>query len=141
MLTHVRFVLLLCLGAMAAPAAAAAGSWPDLLGPEPDLAQDIFDADGFGLAVSFKIPLGSAYSRIAIVGGKAVTMYSDGRSDLMVALEAATGRELWRYRIDDTHRGHDGSDDGPLSSPVIDDGIVYGVAPRGKVFGLRMADG
>ncbi len=130
MRTYLRSVLLLCLCLLAAPAAASTGGWPGLLGPEPSLAKGAFDTDGFGLEMSFKIPLGSAYSRVAIVDGKAITMYSDGTSDLMVALEAASGRELWRYRIDATYKGHDGSDDGPLSSPVIDDGIVYGVGPH-----------
>jgi outer membrane protein assembly factor BamB/enterochelin esterase-like enzyme len=71
-----------------------------------------------------------------------VTGFSDGTSDWMVALDVKSGRELWRYRMaEETYRGHDGSDDGPVATPTIHGGQIYGLTPRGRLFALRLADG
>ena len=119
--------LLLTLGlllVLAAPifADAAAGAWPHLRGPGLDgrvTTDGVFDQQGLGLELAWKTELGPAYSGVSIADGTAVTFYSDGDSDLAVALDADDGRVSWTYRIDSVYRGHDGSSDGPLSSPVM----------------------
>ena len=58
-----------------------------------------------------------------------------------MALDASTGAEQWRYRISETYKGHDGSDDGPLSTPSIAGGVVYGLGARGGLFAVSLADG
>jgi outer membrane protein assembly factor BamB len=100
----------------------------------------VFDAP-FGLAVAWKQPLGSAYSAISVLGDVGVTMTSDGKDDLLVAFDTATGDERWRYRLSDMYAGHDGSHDGPNSTPAIHDDTVYAVAPSGQVVAVRLADG
>jgi len=134
--------------ALAAPvfadAGAAAGAWPHLRGPGLDgrvTTDGVFDQQGLGLELAWKTVLGPAYSGVSIAGGTAVTFYSDGESDLAVALDADDGRVSWTYRIDSVYRGHDGSSDGPLSSPVIHEGTVYGLGARGQLFALRLDDG
>jgi enterochelin esterase-like enzyme/outer membrane protein assembly factor BamB len=141
--------LLLTLGlllVLAAPtfAGAAAGAWPHLRGPGLDgrvTTDGVFDQQGLALELAWKTELGPAYSGVSIAGGTAVTFYSDGESDLAVALDADDGRVSWTYRIDSVYRGHDGSSDGPLSSPVIHEGTVYGLGARGQLFALRLDDG
>ncbi|MCP4654139.1 MAG: PQQ-binding-like beta-propeller repeat protein, partial [bacterium] len=118
--------------------------WPTWSGPHSDLTaagDGIFDRPGFGLEVLWSKPLGSGYSGIVVAGERVVTAFSDGESDLVAALDAATGDELWRYRIAETYKGHDNSDDGPLATPTIHDGLVYGLGARGRLFALRLADG
>jgi enterochelin esterase-like enzyme/outer membrane protein assembly factor BamB len=70
-----------------------------------------------------------------------VTAFSEGDSDFVAALDAGSGEELWRYRIGELYEGHEGSDDGPLATPAIHDGTVFGLGPRGKLFALRLAGG
>lgn len=126
------------------PALAAANGWPHLRGPEQDgrvAAGGVFDVEDLALEVAWKVPLGPAYSGIAIADGKAVTLYSDGQSDLAIAVDTATGKKLWNHKIDAVYRGHDGSSDGPLSTPLIHDGMVYVLGARGQLFALRLADG
>ena len=41
-----------------------------------------------------------------------------------VAFAADGGEEIWRYRIGDTYAGHDGSHDGPISTPLMTGGRV-----------------
>ena len=135
-------LFLLVASVLALPARAA--DWPHLRGPHLDgrltnvpwLARD-----GLQLEPVWNMPLGSGYSGIALSAGQAVTMFSDGESDYVMALDASTGVELWRYTIGKTYKGHDGSHDGPLSTPVIDEGAVYVLGPFGKLFALKLQDG
>ncbi|MFB3111564.1 MAG: PQQ-binding-like beta-propeller repeat protein, partial [Gemmatimonadales bacterium] len=98
-------------------------------------------AANLGFEIVWKRSLGSGYSGITVADGRVITMYSDGRFDTLVALDAAKGAELWRYRFAPTYRGHDGSVDGPLSTPTVDESLVYGLGPRGHLFAVRLADG
>ncbi|MCP4661647.1 MAG: hypothetical protein GY856_40110, partial [bacterium] len=96
--------------------------WPTWSGPHSDLTaagDGVFDRPGFGLEVHWSKPLGTGYSGIVVAGERVVTAFSDGESDLVTALDAATGDERWRYRIAETYKGHDNSDDGPLATPTI----------------------
>ena len=118
--------------------------WPLWSGPAGNLTSlgnGLFDGGGFGLERVWSRPLGSAYSGIVVVGGWLTTAFSDGESDYLVALDASSGVEQWRYRISDTYKGHDGSDDGPLATPTIDGGVVYGLGARGGLFAVSLEDG
>jgi len=133
--------IVVCLVALSV---AVAGDWPHLRGPNLDgrVAGAGALQDGqFGLKLAWKAPLGPGYSGVAIADGRAVTLYSDGESDWAVALDVKTGKQAWRYRIAEANKGHDGSDDGPLSTPVISDGVVYGLGPKGQLFAVRVSDG
>jgi outer membrane protein assembly factor BamB len=118
--------------------------WPRWSGPSYNLATTAGGAlnrPNLGLELLWQRPFGPAYSAISVVGDRLVTAYSDGESDWFVALEVATGEELWRFRLGDTYRGHDGSEDGPVATPTIHDGIVYCLGPRGLLVALRLEDG
>lgn len=117
--------------------------WPRWRGQNSDsksLAEGVFK-EGYGLKVSWKRPLGSGYSSISIADGHAVTMFSDSTFDYVISLDAETGAEQWRYKIDSTYVGHDGSHNGPISTPVIDDGKVFAVGPKGHLLALGLESG
>ncbi len=118
--------------------------WPMWSGPEGNLTSlgnGVFEGGAFGLERVWSRPLGSAYSGIVVSGGRLATTFSDGESDYLVALDASTGAEQWRYRVSDTYKGHDGSDDGPLATPTIADGAVYGLGAMGELFAVSLEDG
>jgi len=128
----------------ASPEAGTARDWPTWSGPNRDmtsLGNGLFEEEGFGLEKVWSRPLGSAYSGISVVDGHVVTGFSDGESDYLVSLAAVDGQEQWRYRISKTYKGHDGSDDGPLATPMIADGTVYGLGAWGDLFALSLNDG
>ncbi len=140
--------VMLCLASagaiLAAPDPGTRHDWPVWSGPQRNLTSlgnGVFERESFGLERVWSRPLGSAYSGIAIVGGHVVTGFSDGESDFLVSLDAESGKERWRYRIADTYKGHDGSDDGPISTPTIAGGRVYGLGPWGHLFALALDDG
>ena len=103
---------------------------------------DLFQGhENFGFRIRWKKPLGSGYSGVSVAGGMAVTMFESGGQDYMIAYDAASGVERWRYRIGDTHLGRFGSADGPISTPLIGNGMVFGLGPNGHLFALDVYSG
>ncbi len=117
--------------------------WPRWRGSNMDgkaLQSDIFK-EGYGLKINWKKQLGSSYSSISIADGRAVTMFSDSTFDYVVALDVDNGNELWRFKLDSTYKGHDGSHDGQISTPTIDGGKIYVYAVKGHLLALDARTG
>ena len=87
--------------------------------------------------VRWRVRLGSGYSGVAVSGGRAVTMFSDGGDDVLAAFDEASGEELWRVRIAERYKGINGSFDGPISTPTIADGRVFALAAAGQLSSPR----
>jgi len=121
-----------------------ADGWPGFRGPNSDgtvPGVELFDGDSTDLSLGWKRALGSGYSAIAVADGRLVTMFADGDADVLAAFDVESGDELWRYRIDDAYKGHNGSHDGPISTPLMRGGRVYGLGNRGKLFAVDAASG
>ncbi|MFQ5669091.1 MAG: PQQ-binding-like beta-propeller repeat protein [Acidobacteriota bacterium] len=128
----------------AAATEAAPGQWPGFRGSRTTgiSTEPVFSArESFRLTTAWKRPLGSGYSGVAVAGELLVTMFSDGEKDWMVGLDEAAGLERWRYDIDSTYAGHDGSHTGPISTPLIAGARVFGLSPRGRLFALETGTG
>jgi outer membrane protein assembly factor BamB len=122
----------------------AAESWPSFRGPGGvgRASEALPPGDGpLALALGWKRPLGSGYSGISIVDGRLVTAMAEGDRDYVVALDTTTGQELWRYDLAPTYAGHDGSHDGPISTPAVADGRVFMLSPSGHVAALDFGSG
>lgn len=117
-------------------------SWPGLWGPARNgTAVGELPTSRGDAQVVWRRPVGGGYSEIAVVGGRAFTLELRDGVDYIVALDAATGRELWRVRIGPTYRGHGGSDDGPISTPAIDGGDLFVAGPHGHLIAVDVATG
>lgn len=127
----------------AACSAAPAGDWPQFGGPHRDggLPEAELPPGGIALETVWQRPLGSGYSGVVVAGDAVVTMHGDGESDRLVALDAASGETRWSVEVGETYRGHDGSDDGPLSTPLIHAGRIFAVTPRGDLLAVALDDG
>lgn len=119
--------------------------WPGWRGSNANstvTGSDLFAIDNARqLEVIWKKPLGPGYSAISVVGNYAVTMFADKTHNYLIALKADSGEEHWRYAIDSVFVGRFGSQDGPLSTPLIDGNRVYGLSPRGLLFSLDLTSG
>jgi outer membrane protein assembly factor BamB len=124
-------------------AQAPAGEWPGLWGPDRNarVAGPLKVEPGMELREVWRRPLGKGFSEIAVSGGRGYTLFSDGEVDHLTAFEVATGKEIWKARMEATHRGHDGSDDGPISTPVVSDGRIFALDPFGRLFAFEAATG
>ena len=150
MRSGMRLTSLAAVAAMAivggSTAGAADADWPGLRGPEFDgsvrnvrfLEQGATAAD---LTVGWMTDLGPGYSSVVVGDRRVVTMFASGDADWAAAYDVVTGAEVWKYRVGDTYAGHDGSHDGPISTPLLDGGRVYGLGAHGQLFALDAATG
>ncbi len=141
---YARLPLVAVFLGIACAAPAAADEWPGLRGPNYDGSArrgSRFGAGPGAPVVRWRARLGSGYSGIAVSGGRAVTMFSDGGDDVLAAFDEASGKELWRIRIAERHKGINGSFDGPISTPTIAGGHVFALGPEGHLLAADLATG
>jgi outer membrane protein assembly factor BamB len=82
---------------------------------------------------------GSGYSGPAIADGRLYTMGTREDQEIVLALDAETGEELWARPIDRILQN--GWGDGPRATPTVDDQQLYVLSGRGKLVCLEAADG
>ena len=123
----------------------AEGDWASFRGPHGDgIAHAPALVSGHenpALRVRWHEEIGSGYSGVSVVGDRLVTLYADGEQDVVAAFATADGRELWRRPLGPTYRGHDGSHDGPISTPLVADGKVFALGPWGDFVAVDLAEG
>jgi outer membrane protein assembly factor BamB len=112
-------------------AALALSDWPQYSGPGGDrmvpgpLAATAFPRGGPKSA--WKVALSDGFSSFVVAGGKAYTLVTREGHETLLALDAASGKELWSARLGareydgGADAGADGNDggDGPRSTPSV----------------------
>lgn len=127
--------------------AAQSSDWPQWGGPARD-----FKSDAKGLAATWpeggprrlwSRDLGEGYSAIAVAGGKLFTMYRRGEKDVVVALDAATGKTLWEYAYDAPFAPEYSMENGPgpHATPTVAGERVFTAGPTGKFNALDAKTG
>jgi outer membrane protein assembly factor BamB len=77
-----------------------------------------------------------------VVDGDRVVLFHRVRSEEVVeALDARTGKELWRYSYGTAYRDDFGFDEGPRAVPVVAGGRVYTFGAEGQLHALDAATG
>ena len=136
---RLSLVLILCLTA----GIAAAADWPQFRGPNRDgisLETAVLKSwPASGPKVLWKAPLGEGYSQVVSVKGRLYTFSQQGAEQVAMAFDGATGKRLWRTRIDGEY--NDGQGDGPRSTPTVDGDLVYVLSAHGKLAALKIANG
>jgi outer membrane protein assembly factor BamB len=135
--------LALAAAVLAAAAPARAADWPMFRGPG---AAGVSPETGLlaawpaeGPRQLWRVPLGEGYSALSVAGGRVYTLFADADDELVVALDAATGKELWRHRLDAKY--FDGQGNGPRSTPTVEHGTVYAYGARAKLAALDAESG
>jgi enterochelin esterase-like enzyme/outer membrane protein assembly factor BamB len=138
-----RFATVLCLILVCTGATVATNDWPGFRGPSHTgaVATALGEDGPVELTVGWRTQLGSGYSAVAVADGRVVTMFAGEDADFVAAYDASSGQEIWRHRIGDTYAGHDGSHDGPISTPAIAGGRVFGLGPWGDLFAVDLESG
>jgi outer membrane protein assembly factor BamB len=119
--------------------------WPEFLGPNRN---GISSETGLNLnweqkppKVLWKVPLGPAFSSLSVVGDKLFTMAQRGGQDIVVCLDAATGKEVWTSDGFPTYIDTQRHGPGPRATPTYHDGRLYCFFPRGQLLCVKADDG
>jgi outer membrane protein assembly factor BamB len=137
-----RMVLLL--GAvLGGTALASAADWPQFLGPNRNGSSPetglLTQWSAEGPKVLWKAEGGIGYSGISVVGGRAYTQVQRGNEELVLALDAVKGTEIWKQKIGPGYKNTYG--DGPRSTPTVEDGRLYVQSVNGPLLCMEADSG
>ena len=86
--------------------------------------------------------LGEGFSAAAVEGGRLYTMYSNGKQEVVTALDAATGKTIWEHSYaTDFSEGAPDVGAGPYAMPQVIGNRVVAVGGTGKLHSLDKATG
>lgn len=129
--------------ALLAAGPAAALDWPQFRGVNRDGVSAETDLPrswpAEGPRVLWKRAIGEGYSGISVAGDRLYTMDSDGTAEYVLALEAGSGKEVWR--VPAGPKLIDSMGNGPRTTPTLDGGTVYAMGSHGRLLALKAADG
>lgn len=126
------------------PAAEIAADWPQWRGPQRDgISRETGLMESWprgGPPLLWRARgLGSGYSTVSVADGRIFTLGADRNAEWVIALEVATGKELWRSRSGRRYRN--GRGDGPRGAPTVDGNRVYALGGWGDLNVLDAASG
>ena len=126
--------------------AAAAGDWPQILGPhrsgiaDPD--EQLADTwPAAGPQEVWRRPVGSGYAGVAVVDGKAFLFHRIDDQEITEALDAATGEVIWKANHPTRFRPQVGDGDGPLCTPTVSNDKVITFGTQGMLTCLNAHTG
>ncbi len=88
----------------------------------------------------WRIKAGEGLASPVVSAGKAFLFDNQGGREMLRAVDAADGRELWRADIDEPFKDSQGPT-GPRCTPLVDADRVYAQSCRGELQCLAIADG
>ena len=132
--------LLLCLAPQAAvffcSGLARGADWPCWRGPQRDgISAETNWSSAWGKdgpPILWKTSVGTGFSSVSVRGDRIYTMGNKDERDVVVCLDAATGREVWRhaYPAPLDAKYYEG---GPSATPTLDGNRVFTFGKRGSV--------
>lgn len=117
--------------------------WPQWRGPNRDA---VSSETGLlkrwpeaGPNVLWRIPIGAGFSGVSVSEGKLYTLWDEKGKQVLVALDALKGTELWRRELGTAFTHHYGN--GPRSTPLIDRDIVFAIGTQGRLLAANKDTG
>jgi outer membrane protein assembly factor BamB len=90
------------------------------------------------LEEAWRKPLPAGTASVIVSGGRAFTLGSDGDTDILFALDAATGAEAWRVALGPSHAD---AANGPGAAPAAIGDVVVALGTNCVLRAVRAADG
>src|SRR5580765_395983 len=128
MIKHRYYHLLLFVLLLSIPAAAQ--DWPQWRGPNRDarvISGSVPQTWPRTLKEEWQVPVGIGHASPVVAGGKIYVFARQGENEVLLALDAVTGKELWKasepsaYEMSPAATGHG---KGPKATPVVSNGSV-----------------
>jgi outer membrane protein assembly factor BamB len=121
---------------------AVTSDWPSFLGPTHNaVSAETKLSRTLPPPLLWEFPKGTGYTSPAIAGGRLVFLHRQGDEEIVECLHPETGASLWRFRYPTAYEDRYGYNNGPRSSPVLDDGRVFTMGAEGKLHCLDLATG
>lgn len=135
---------LLAFSTLALSVSAAGSDWPQWRGPDrTDVSQETGLLKSWPAGGPKRLWLfenaGHGYSGPAIAAGKYFTVGTRDGSEILLVLDANTGKELWTAKLGSIL--DNGWGDGPRGTPTVDGPRVYALTGPGDLVCLNVADG
>ncbi|MFN3650525.1 MAG: PQQ-binding-like beta-propeller repeat protein [Armatimonadota bacterium] len=145
----VRVAGLVAGAGLLAAGAARAEDWPHWRGPRRDgISREaglVKSWPASGPKIAWEKDLTGGWSTPSVVGGKLYVTTEDNKEEIVLCLDAATGKPVWEYRYPCDYDQHPSLDQrfksGPRSSPTVDDGHIYTLGTTGLLHCLDAASG
>lgn len=139
------FVLLFSYGLIAITTRSLAGDWPQILGAhrngvaENEKLASEWPADGPN--VQWTAPLGAGYAGPAVADDKAIVFYRQENQETIEAIDAKSGRSLWKTPFEANYRGGIDANTGPRCVPLVQDKRVYVFGADGDLHCVDLTSG
>ena len=121
-----------------------ATDWPQWRGPNRDGISTESGLSGSwpkeGLKQVWKAEVGSGYGTVSVSQGRLYIMGNTADKDTVYCLDAATGKEAWKFSYDCPAKDQNGYH-GTRSTPTVDGDLVFTTSRHGHLFCLGAADG
>ena len=130
-----------------------AEDWPCWRGPRQDgISQEtdlLEEWPRTGPPFLWKAALSGGFSAVAVADGRVFTQTKEKNQEVVLCLDAATGKELWRYRYDCDYAAHPSftggarpqARTGPRATPTVEGDRVYSVGATGILLCLEARTG
>jgi hypothetical protein len=130
-----------------------ADDWPCWRGPRGDgISREtglLKEWPSGGPAQLWKAELSGGFSSVAVADGRLFTQTKEKNQEVVVCLDAATGKDLWRYRYDCDYAAYPTftggampqSRTGPRATPTVEGDRVYTLGATGTLLCLEARTG
>jgi outer membrane protein assembly factor BamB len=119
--------------------------WPQFLGPNTDGRSDekniLTDWSAGKLKVRWSMEAGAGYGMASVSQGRLFLFDSDEDECTLHCVNAETGKSIWSYAYESDYQDMYGYDNGPRTSPVVDEDRVYTYGPDGMLQCINVTDG
>ena len=116
--------------------------WPSFLGPTHDaVSTETHLSRTLPPPGAWDFEKGTGYTSPAITGDRLLFFPRVDNQEVVECLHPETGESLWQFRYATAYRDRYGYNNGPRSSPVIDQGRVYTLGAEGKLHCLELSTG
>ncbi|HEY3788314.1 MAG TPA: PQQ-binding-like beta-propeller repeat protein [Urbifossiella sp.] len=136
---------ILTLVILAGVSLALAADWPQFHGPTRDNQSTEtglnWNWPKDGPPIAWKLDVGSGWSGPVVAGERLIAFHRVANEEIVLCLEPATGKELWKFAYRTRYRDDFGFDDGPRSTPLISGDKVFTLGANGDLHGLELATG
>jgi len=127
------------------PSPLPASDWPQILGPDRNGAYTGTDLAATwpagGPKTIWKMQIGDGFSGPAVADGKVILFHRIGNNEVVQALDAESGRPLWKHEYPTAYRDDFGFDPGPRAVPTVAGGTVFTYGADGMLSALELATG